>query len=147
MLFSQRDHKLGTDLVDLGSGENANSPQFNDALKVLGGDFEQKVSPAFDAIAADWIKLSQDFTTLGGGNTTPTLSVASSTDSGPGPLGTDFLKLEHDFLLLNNALVGTGPDIKGAFDALADQVGPPLGDHDHDNNILGSPGGNNFGHG
>jgi hypothetical protein len=36
--------KLGTDLVALGSGENGNSPQLNEALKILG-DFEQKISP------------------------------------------------------------------------------------------------------
>jgi hypothetical protein len=140
--------KLGTDLVALGTGPNSNSPQFNEALKILGSDFENKISPAFDALAFDWHKLSQDFANLagGGGTTTTTLSLTSSTDSG-GPVGSDFLKLEHDFLLLNQALGGTAPDLKAAFDALADQSGKPPGDHDQDAHFLGSPGGGNFGRG
>jgi hypothetical protein len=137
--------KLGTDLAALGTGENSNSPQFNDALKVLGSDFENKWSPAFDALAFDWNKLSQDFANLAGGGTTTTVSLTSSTDSTPGTLRSDFLKLEQDFLVLNHALAGTTPDIKAAFDALADQLGNSSGDHDHKGDVFGSPG--NFGRG
>jgi hypothetical protein len=135
--------KLGTDLVALGSGENGNSPQLNEALKILGGDFEQKISPAFDALALDWHKLSRDFANLagGGGDTTTTLSSAGASDSTPGVLGTDFLQLEHDFLLLNQALGATAPDIAAAFEALAQQTGKHPGDEGHEGNIFGPQGG------
>jgi hypothetical protein len=136
--------KLGTDLIALGTDPNSNSPQFNEALKILGNDFENKMSPAFDALAFDWHKLSQDFANLaggGGGDTTPTLS-SSSTE--PGTLSSDFLKLEQDFLVLNHALAATAPDVKAAFDDLTDQFGKPSG-HDQEGNIFGSP--RNLGHG
>jgi hypothetical protein len=137
--------QLGDDLVALGTGPNTNSGELNNAWKVLGDEFH-KISSAFDTVAVDFQKLSQDFATLGGGGGGISTSalVASSSSGGPppsGPLGSDFLKLEHDFVLLSQALGASGPGLLKAFDALVDQSGksffeqiehlasPPSGGH------------------
>jgi hypothetical protein len=56
--------QLGDDLVALGTGPNTNSGELNNAWKVLGDEFH-KISTAFDTVAVDFQKLSQDFATLG----------------------------------------------------------------------------------
>jgi hypothetical protein len=136
--------QLGDDLLKLSTGPT-NSVELNNAWKVLGDEFH-KISSAFDAVAVDWNKLSQDFATLGGagGGTNTSALVASSSSGGPSPsgqVGSDFLKLEHDFVLLSQALGASGPDLVKAFDALVDQSGksffeqiehlasPPSGGH------------------
>jgi hypothetical protein len=141
--------KLGSHVIALGTGPNTNPPELDAAYKLLGGELD-KISPAFDAVAFDWIKLSQDFTTLGGGGGTTlatSLSSPGSTDSTPGPLGTDFLKLEQDFLVLSQAIGGSAPGLKAVFDALIEHSGK----HDeltgHADNMLGGPGGSGSNHG
>jgi hypothetical protein len=133
--------QLGSDLIALGAGPN--SKEVDQAYKLLGGELI-KVAPAFDALALDWQKLGQDFATMGGGGGAGTsLLSAASADQGPapsGPLGSDFLKLEHDFLLLNQAIGGTLPGTFKVLDALFDQSGKesngPLTEH-----VLGGNGG------
>jgi hypothetical protein len=69
---------------------------------------------------------------LGGGNVgIGTASAAADTNPGPaGPLGADFFKLEHDFLLLNQAIGGTLPGTFKVLDALFDQSGKEPKDPD-----------------
>lgn len=114
--------QLGNDLIALGAGPN--SKELDSALTLLG-DQVLKIGSAFDAVALDFQELSQDFETLGGGGITTTTvadflesqesSASSSTPTGP--LGSDFLKLEQDFHVLNQSIAG------GLFDA-----GPVIGD-------------------
>jgi len=112
--------QLGTDLIALGTGPNSNTGELNDAFKMLGGELD-KVGSMFDAVALDFQKLSQDFAGEGGGVNTVAVKL-QSTDSMPtGVLGADFLKLEHDFLLLNQAIAGTAMGVGQLFDALVDQ--------------------------
>ena len=97
-----------------------------------GADISElhKIGSAFDAVASDFLKLSQDFEILAGGRNTAL--VASSSNFQPGPLGTDFLKLDQDFLLLNQAIGGAFPGTAKAIDALLDHSGKPHGDEMHD---------------
>jgi hypothetical protein len=138
--------QLGNDLVTLGTGPNANSAQLNDAFKMLGGELI-KISSAFDTVAFDFNKLGQDFTTLGGGGVTTTALVASSSSAGPAPtgqLGSDFLKLEQDFVLLNQTLGASAPGVFKVFEALIDQGGKePM--FDQVQQFLGGHGGSGHG--
>jgi hypothetical protein len=140
--------QLGNDLITLGTGPNSNSADLNDAFKMLGGELN-KIGSAFDTVAFDFNKLSKDFTTLGGGGGGVSASalVASSSSGGPAPtgaLGSDFFKLEQDFILLNQTLGASGPGVFKVFDALIDQSGkePMFEQVEH---LLGGHGGSDHG--
>ena len=117
---------LGDDFIKLSNGPNQ---ELDAAYKLLGGELH-KIGSAFDAVASDFLKLSQDFDFLAGGR--DTALVASSPNSRPGPLGTDFLKLDQDFLLLSQAIGGAFPGTAKVIDALLDHSGKPHGDEMHD---------------
>ena len=122
---------LGDDFIKLSNGPNQD---LDAAYKLLGSELH-KIGSAFDAVASDFLKLSQDFDFLAGRR--DTALGASSPNSRPGPLGTDFLKLDQDFLLLNQAIGGAFPGTAKAIDALLDQSGKPHGDEMHDTPVLG----------
>lgn len=144
--------QLGNDLVSLSAGPN--SVKLDDALKLLG-DEVLKIGSAFDAVALDFQKLSQDFENLGGGGTTSVADFLDSQNSSAGhstptgPLGSDFLKLEQDFQVLNHDL-GAGFFAGGQVigDLLAqtgnDSGHPMTDDIGH---FLGGPVGLKTGHG
>jgi hypothetical protein len=117
---------LGDDFIKLSNGPNQ---ELDAAYKLLGSELH-KIGSAFDAVASDFLKLSQDFEILAGGR--DTALVASSRNSQLGPLGTDFLKLDQDFLLLSQAIGGAFPGTAKVIDALLDQSGKPHGDEMHD---------------
>lgn len=112
--------QLGNDLIALGTGPN--SKEMDDTLKLLG-DQVLKIGSAFDEVALDFQKLSQDFENLGGEGITTVADFLKSQSSSTsystptGPVGSDFLKLEQDFHVLNQDVAS------GFFDA-----GPVIGD-------------------
>ena len=147
--------KLGNDLVGLGTGENANSLKLNEAYKIFGGDLVNKIAPAFQSVADGLQTLGEDFAALGGGSTdigTTTVANVSPLDSKnatPGVVGTDLLKLEHDFLLLNQAIAGSAPEALKLVHAFIEQSGNSSsnGLAEHIQPVLGVQGASNSHHG